>query len=221
MRLFVSVIATTAMFFAASVAGAAATFTATASSSGGPISALNPGDVVTIDITLGSDGSAVFGLGVSAVGYNPAIASFTSGSVPANVLNAICVAPGTCFGGLANTTGSAAESTANVPNLPEIQLFNGVSTVAVNGTGSADQGVITLVAGDPQFQIVFTAGSTFGSTTISIGANDAYGDQVIGTGGAVEAATNAAVTLTVIPEPGTALLMGLGLAGLASAGRRN
>ena len=32
--------------------------------------------------------------------------------------------------------------------------------------------------------------------------------------------TNDSVTLTVVPEPGTALLMGLGLAGLGFAGRR-
>jgi hypothetical protein len=222
MRLFVSVIATTAMFFAASVAGAAATFTASATSaSGNPLTALVVGDVVTIDVTLRSDGSSVFGLGVSAVGYDTSVATFTSGSVPANVLNAICVGPGTCFGGLANTTGSAFETTANSPNLPEVQLFNGVSTVAVNGTGTNDQGVSTGVAGDAQFQIVFSAAGP-GTTTISLGANSAYGDDVVGTGGAVGSSTNASVTLIVpVPEPGTALLMGLGLAGLASAGRRS
>jgi hypothetical protein len=221
MRLFVSVIATTAMFFAASVAGAAATFTASATSaSGNPLTALVVGDVVTIDVTLRSDAD-VFGLGVSAVGYDTSVATFTSGSVPANVLNAICVGPGTCFGGLANTTGSAFETTANSPNLPEVQLFNGVSTVAVNGTGTNDQGVSTGVATDAQFQIVFSAAGP-GTTTISLGANSAYGDDVVGTGGAVGSSTNASVTLIVpVPEPGTALLMGLGLAGLASAGRRS
>jgi hypothetical protein len=220
MRLFVSVIATTAIFFVASVAGAAATFSATATPSANTILTLVPSDTVTIDITMLSDGSSVFGLGVSAVGYDPAVASFASGSIPANVLNAICVGPGTCFGGLANATTTAAESSLNVPGLPEVQLFNGVAVVAVTGTGAADQGVITGVAGDAQFQIVFTAVAA-GTTSITIGANAAYGDEILGTGGVAAAATNAVVTLTVIPEPGTALLMGLGLAGLASAGRRN
>ena len=217
MRLFVSVIATTAMFFAASVASAATTFTASATTSGTSLSGLVVGDTVTIDVTLGSDGG-VFGLGVSAIGFDP-VASFTSGSVPANVLNAICVAPGACFGGLPNTTAAASVGSANVPGLPEVQLFNGVSTVAVDGTGASDQGVVTLTAGDPQFQLVFTAAAP-GSTTITIGANSAYGDNVVGAGGSLLSSTNATVAITVVPEPGTALLMGLGLAGLAGSSRR-
>ncbi|MBY0401909.1 PEP-CTERM sorting domain-containing protein [Myxococcota bacterium] len=38
--------------------------------------------------------------------------------------------------------------------------------------------------------------------------------------GNVELAVNALVTASVVPEPGTALLLGLGLAGLATCGRR-
>jgi hypothetical protein len=197
------------ILFTAQAALAVATFTASATSNGGPLTALDVGDVVTIDVTLRSDAD-VFGLGVSAVGYDPSIASFTSGTIPANVLNAIC-SGGSCFGGLANTTTSAAESTENVPNLPEVQLFNGVSTVAVSGTGATDEGVITGVAGDAQFQIVFTAAAE-GTTTISLGANTAYGDTVIGTGGAELGATNADVVLTV-PEPAT---MASSLAALGS-----
>ena len=162
-----------------------------------PLSALSVGDTVTIDVTLGSTGG-VFGLGVSAIDFDPVV-SFSSGTVPANVLNSICVAPGTCFGGLPNTTAAASVGSANVPGLPEVQLFNGVSTVAVDGDGASDQGVITLTEGDPQFRIVFTAAEE-GSTTIIIGANSAYGDNVVGAGGSLLNSTNAEITLTV-PEP--------------------
>jgi hypothetical protein len=204
------------ILFTAQAALADATFTASATSNGGPLTALSVGDVVTIDVTIRSDGIApagdVFGLGVSAVGYDTAVATFTSGSLPTNVLNQICVAPGSCFAGLANTTGSAFETTANSPGLPEVQLFNGVSTVAVSGTtGEVDQGVITGVAGDAQFQVVFTAAGD-GTTTITLGANTEYGDDVVGTGGVVLGTTNVDVVLTV-PEPAT---MASSLAALGS-----
>ena len=39
------------------------------------------------------------------------------------------------------------------------------------------------------------------------------------TGGATAGFSNDSLTITVVPEPGTALLMGLGLAGLAAVRR--
>jgi hypothetical protein len=221
MRLFVSVIATTAMFFVASVAGAATTFTATASSSGGPLSALNPGDVVTIDIQLTSDGEALYGLGGSAVGYDASVAVFSTGTTTASALNLVCLpAPTGCLGGLPNSTSNPlTESSLNAPGLPEVQFFNGISVAPITGTGLLDEGY-SGVAGTAQFQLVFSAGAA-GTTTINLGANGAYGDNAIGAGGTTLASTNGAITITVVPEPGTAILMGLGLVGLASAGRRN
>ena len=98
--------------------------------------------------------------------------------------------------------------------------MNGVSSGGSIYTGATDEGVATGTAGDPQFQLVFTAVGP-GTTTINLGADAAYGDEIIGAAGSVLTANNTSVTLTVIPEPGTALLMGLGLVGLASGGRRN
>jgi hypothetical protein len=213
MRLFVSVIATTAMFFAASVAGAATTFSASTSTSGASLSALQVGDTVTIDVTLSSDGTGVFGLGVSAIGYSPAL-SFTSGQAAGSVLNQVCIAPSTCFGGLDNTESSIAETTSNVPGLPEVQLFSGISVSGSSQTGALDQDYTGgLGTTGPQFQIVFTAANE-GSTTISLGANVAYGDNVVAAGGALanDANTNAEITLTV-PEPAT---MASSLAALGS-----
>ena len=56
-----------------------------------------------------------------------------------------------------------------------------------------------------------------GNTTIELGADPNYGDALILPGGAVGQSTNASVEITWVPEPGTALLLGLGLAGLTRA----
>jgi len=48
------------------------------------------------------------------------------------------------------------------------------------------------VAGDPQFQLVFTVVDR-GATSITIGAHSAYGDHVVGTGGAFLSSTNSLV----------------------------
>ena len=76
------------------------------------------------------------------------------------------------------------------------------------------------IAGSAQFQLVFEA-SGAGSTTIELGALEEYGDALIvavGTGSGpnqnIGVTNSAFVNLTVVPEPGTALLMGLGLIGL-------
>jgi len=42
----------------------------------------------------------------------------------------------------------------------------------------------------------------------------------VGNGGSLLSFNNATYTVQVVPEPGTALLMGLGLAGLTAGGRR-
>ena len=53
MRLFVSIIAT-AMFFAASAASAAVSYTVDATASGGDLNNMMPGDTLTLDITMRS-----------------------------------------------------------------------------------------------------------------------------------------------------------------------
>ena len=105
------------------------------------------------------------------------------------------------------------------PSRPWVAEFT-ATTGAASASSPGLDGVID--GGDAQFRLVFRAAAP-GVTTIEIGTNTAdpiLGNAVIGDGGVASNAANAVVTVSVIPEPGTALLMGLGLAGLATAGRR-
>ena len=200
----------------ASAASAELTWTATATASGGDINNMTPGDTLTIDITLRSDAEGVFGFGGAAYGYDPGSVTLdgpNSYGAP-NVLNTVCVAGPMCFGGMTD------QLAGNQPVVQgaEVQFFNGVSITAVNGTGAADEqsNVPGFAVGDGQFRLAFTVHA---SSTIQIG-DGGSGDGAIGDGGASLASNNTSVAFAVIPEPGTALLMGLGLAGLGLAGRR-
>ena len=218
MRLFISVIATAAMFLAAGAASAETTYSAaTTVASGNAITALVPGDVVTIDVTLRSDGALTLGIGGAATGYDPAVAEFTSGTATGSFLNGNCFPGFGCFGGLDNLAPVPLTQTSVTAGIL-VAFATGASVTGVTNDGTIDEGV-DGVAGSAQFQLVFTAVGP-GTTTLDIGEALADGSATVGAGGATLVTNSASVTLTVVPEPGTALLMALGLAGLGFAGRR-
>ncbi|MBJ20284.1 MAG: hypothetical protein CL933_12815 [Deltaproteobacteria bacterium] len=200
----------------ASAASAELTWTATATASGGDINNMTPGDTVTIDITLRSDAEGVYGFGGAAYGYDLESVTLDGANSygAVNVLNTICVAGPMCFGGMTD------QLAGNQPVVQgaEVQFFNGVSITPVTGTGAADEqsNVPGFAVGDGQFRLTFTVHA---NSTIQIG-DGGSGDGAIGNGGASLASNNTSVAFSVIPEPATALLMGLGLAGLGLAGRR-
>lgn len=209
MRLFISVLATAAMFFVASTAGAVE-FTIV-----GPNSAtVLFGESVTIDIVLtNTSATSVNGLGASVTNYGAN--EFVSGSAVSTYLNAICVAPGACFGGLSNLAGPALSESSIGTNGNRVQIALSASLSPVVGAPNTDQGLDNGV-GTAMFRVTFTAVE---SANIEIGTSY-QGDGVIIPGGDSIQAQGDTFALTVVPEPGTALLMGLGLAGLAAAGRR-
>ena len=219
MRLYMSVLGTAAIFFAASAASAGVSFSVSASTDGAGLDALVAGDTVTLDIRIASDGDpAIFGLGASVYGYDTGVASFTGGDAVAAYLFDTCLAPPTnvCFNGLDNVEGGALTAEAD----GRIQIGNSASLTGRVGTGALDSGLDGVVGGgDAQFRLTFVAEGP-GTTTFTIGTGANMGDVIVLADGVTEQATNASQTITVVPEPGTALLMGLGLAGLGLAGRR-
>ena len=221
MRLFISMIAITAMAFAASTASAVEF-----SLEHGASVDLNVGEVFDIHINVdNADGTGVQGLGASIFGYNEAVADFDAGTGRAarSFFTQFCGGANNCFGGI----DQADNAFFNRLNLVEsaigangnrVQIVNAAALSPTVANGANDQGW-DGTAGTPDVPVTFRAIGV-GTTVLQIGTGY-QGDGVVLAGGAVEpAGQSTTFTINVIPEPGTALLMGLGLAGLAMAGRR-
>ena len=224
MRLFTSVIAS-AIFLVSSSAGALTTFNVTNDRSATNDISILPGQSITVNIRL-SNGVGVFGLGASVSGYTESVIDFESG-VAVGSINHALLFPGFFLNGLTNVlvpgggagpvaTGPLAESFIGASG-NRVLFFNGVGLASTN-TNAGDYG-INGTNTDAQFRLVFRASALGGSSVISIGTGY-NGDGEILAGGVTDVSQNVVLNVTVVPEPGTALLMGLGLAGLAAAGRK-
>lgn len=232
MRLFTSVLASAAIALVATSASANVVFNATASAAN-PLNALLPGDLVTISIRMTNNATLapptrdfVAGVGAAVQGYNPAVMSFVTGEIADT--NFFC-SNASCTNGLLNGLDPLeplVEATSAAIG-KYVQFVNAVTTAARNGPGTTEPGIDGTNT-DAEFRLVFQAGAA-GTTTFDIGTSTdlGLGNVIViatssaGANSAIVQGVNAQIQVTVIPEPGTALLMGLGLAGLAVAGRRN
>ena len=180
-----------------STASAAVTWTVDASTSdGSPLTAVTVGTQIVLDITLRSDDFA-FGVAGSVNDYDNTIVELDAGSslLSPNVFNAFCASPTTCFGGLTNMIGSAITfAERSVGPGVEAEFLAALGLSQAGGQGSLDPGVVTGVAGDPQFRIVFTAISE-GETTLQIGTYPEYQDGYVGS--VDEIANNVTLTISV------------------------
>lgn len=191
------------------------------------------GDTITVDLVVeNGTAEAINGLGLVATGYDDdrngladSGLALQGGSVAGGLFNTIRVP------GLANVDGLANVRTAPVeqwvfdnfdPQELRTSFYAGASLNPVSGTAADDLGVDGGYTGDgdAHFRLTFVAGAVAPGLTsqvfnLNFGTNAEYGEAAIGAGGAILPFNNASLAVTVIPEPGTALLMGLGLAGLA------
>ena len=210
MRLFTSLIATAAILFSASTAFASATWTVTATASGGDLNAMASGDTLTLDIKLETNvPGEMIAIAGSVNNYDTSVVSVdaVASTVAANLLFAFII-PGTgSFNGVANLESGVADTSVQGPG-QEDTFLSILGTSGAGGDGTTESA---------QFQIVYNVIGA-GTTTLRIGTFADYADAFSGASDNV--VNNTGVTITVVPEPGTALLMGLGLAGLAAAGRR-
>ena len=210
------------------------------SSSGANDNFIVPGDTLTVDLVLENNGEvAVFAAGIAARGHDANGDGVQNDGLFVSGANL----GGTIFGfnttlGLANTLSSvdlrgapqqfSSGHPAYVAPVPlHAQLFDGVGTNGWNFDGSEDLGVgsnANVAGGNVHFQVQYqVAASQLGGAavpiTLEFGVFSELGSAAVTTGGATASFSNDSLTINVVPEPGTALLMGLGLAGLASIRR--
>ena len=166
------------------------------------------GETVTVKLYLDTGSETMVTSVFTSVGNdNPSALSFTSGTSPGQILFNT-----SSFEGVARvsqpTTGVAGDAAGRV------RAANfATATPTGSGVSSANQLLATLIfTGD-------AAGSIdLAPLLVTSGNLDEFTVAHASVAGSVS--LGGPVTITVIPEPGTALLMGLGLAGLAAAGRR-
>lgn len=231
-----------ASWFVAASAGALGISIANLSSTGASTSTLARGDRLTIDLVVHNEANVdVYGLGMIAYGYDLDADGFANdglrvvgGSATSSIFNTVHVPSVGSMGGLGHVNSNqlqeyGAYGPYGNPYYGLISvMFRAVSLTPANGDGSLDVGIGgRLVAdGDVHMRIVFEAMSVPSpvSFDLQFGAELGRGWPVVGQGGTLLPFQNASLAVTVLsnPEPNTAVLIGLGLAGLRlAAGRRS
>ncbi len=226
------------LFVMPTVASALGISIVNVSSTGASSSYLQNGDEITFDLRLeNAGGVSVNGLDIVVTGFDTpgttnAISSnlqLVGGSLATSAFNNVNVPAVGSFGGLDNIRTAPTQVWAiNLLNPQPVRtsLFAGASLSSSVGDGSLDIGVGgNLIAnGDVHFRVTYRLvivgnGGPAQNLVLNFGTDAALGHPAIGPSGDEIPFQNASYALTVIPEPGTALLMGLGLAALATRRR--
>lgn len=162
---------------------------------------LLPGDTFSIQLRMDTEGESQITSVFVSVSSDASVFAFTGGTSPGQILFNTST-----FEGIARVSQPFVLSTDPAGNI-RAASFAALSPSNVSAT---NQLLATL-----NFDVL-DPGTTVISVFIATGDDvTVNGVSMIGDLTFVES-----VEITVIPEPGTALLMGLGLAGLAAAGRR-
>jgi hypothetical protein len=199
------------------------------SSSSGP-GPLAIGDLVTIDVRVSNSLGPLIAAGFEAHGYDSSVADFVSGDATLSYFNSTLSKTGEPSGGFDNAASQRAGNPAGSTALGEryivgfgdlVEIFAGISLTPITGDGSLDNGLAgnPVSSGDVHARVVFQLLGS-GTTTITfdhgwaggyaLGSDPVFVPYVDGF------SIDLYEGLFVVPEPGTALLLSLGLVGLGS-----
>ena len=184
-----------------------------------------PTQIFTIGIRVkGEPGEQVYGIGASVWGYDSSVVQFVGGEAVESLFHDVRASG--IGAGLDNlAAGALSESTCCAAG-PRVQMLNALA-FSPHSENPLDPGLDgVLGGGDAQIRVRFRAISP-GIIQFRIGTdygNFATGDAIVYAGGQTGPGNNAFIgsnpedglyVVQPIPEPGTALLMGIGLAILA------
>jgi hypothetical protein len=169
---------------------------------------INVGETVTIEMRMDTEAETqITSVFTSMSNSNPGALEYTSGTSP----NAILLNFST-YANLGKVGEPQDGVSGDAPGRVRVASY-ATSNPDGSGRASANQLLGTII------YTATSAGTIDISALLELGVNpdEITVSQVSVTG---SVSIGPAVTITVVPEPGTAILMGLGLAGLAGAGRR-
>ena len=170
---------------------------------------LAAGQAILVNVLIDNTGAeAIEAIGAS-ITFQGNQSDFFGGIIPGSILQE------GGFGGASLSNIGSGAIKVNSPNLPGAAGDVWLQALAYATTGGVD-GSGTQTA---DIQLLFIVSGASGSDLVSFVMGFTAGDAIAAPGGADIPTTFSSAAVN-IPEPGTALLMGLGLAGLAGAGRR-